>query len=302
MNATSARLGLIGAGTMGAPIARRLIDGGHALCVCDVSSAAVDALVAAGARAAANAREVAQAADIVFLSLPGTREVEAVMTAPDGLLAGARRGQIIVDLSTNAHDVVLRLFAMTHANGVALLDAPLSGGKAAAAKGTLTMMVGGEASALDTVRPILALFASNIFHVGATGMGTIAKLVNNQIFLTTAVAIQEGFVMAAKAGLDSNSLIGILAKASAGTYLGLAPLLLSKQYDNAFFKLGLAAKDMALIMQSAQSLGVALPSTSAANALYREAAAAQGGDKVFFATLETLEQKADTCVTPVRRA
>jgi 3-hydroxyisobutyrate dehydrogenase-like beta-hydroxyacid dehydrogenase len=293
---TGTILGMIGLGAMGAPICRRLIAAGHEMAVFDVDAAAAPAWRADGARFAASLEEVAGRARIVLLSLPGPAEVEAVTVGPGGLLAAARRGDVIVDLSTNAYATVLAMSEAAAKVGVHFVDAPVSGGVAGAVKGRLAVMAGGEAAAIARIEPVLAAFAARVFHAGPAGMGTMAKLVNNQIFLTAATAVQEGFVLAAKAGFDSTQLLEILKASSAGGYVGMAPLFLNRAFDEVIFRLGLAHKDLSLALKSADDLGVPMPQTRAALATYQDAIDQGLGGKVFYATLQALEANAGTQV------
>jgi 3-hydroxyisobutyrate dehydrogenase-like beta-hydroxyacid dehydrogenase len=287
---------MIGLGAMGAPICRRLMAAGREMVVHDVVPAARSAWEAEGARFAASPAEVADAARIVLLSLPGPAEVEAVTVGPGGLLAAARPGDVIVDLSTNAYATVRSLSEATAKVGVHFVDAPVSGGVAGAVKGRLAVMAGGEAAVIARIEPILPAFSARVFHAGPAGMGTMAKLVNNQIFLTASTAVQEGFVLAAKAGFDSAQLLEILKASSAGGYVGMAPLFLNRAFDEVMFRLGLAHKDLTLALKSADDLGVPMPQTMAALATYQDAIDKGLGDKVFYATLAALEANAGTRV------
>ena len=180
--------------------------------------------------------------------------------------------------------------------GIGFVDAPVSGGVAAAVKGRLAVMAGGADDAVERLRPLLAAFAANVFHVGPAGAGTIAKLVNNQIFLAAAIAVQEGFVLAAKAGLDASRLLDILKASSAAPYVALAPLFFARNFDAAIFKLGIAAKDVAIALETAATLDVPMTVTDAALQTYDAAIAHGLGDKVFYATLKILEEQAGTTV------
>jgi 3-hydroxyisobutyrate dehydrogenase-like beta-hydroxyacid dehydrogenase len=174
----------------------------------------------------------------------------------------------------------------------------VSGGLAGAVKGTLAVMAGGDAPVIETLAPLMAAFSARVFHAGPAGMGTIAKLVNNQIFLTAGTAVQEGFVLAAKAGLDSTVLLEILQASSAGGYIGMAPLFFARNFDRVVFRLGLAAKDLGLALETATDLGVAMPTSQGAAEVYRDAIAKGLADKVFYATLQALEQEAAVEVAP----
>lgn len=289
-------VGFIGTGTMGNPIAGRLLAAGHALVVFDAVPAAAANLVERGARRAASPRAVAAECPVVFTSLPGPAEVHAVVEGADGLLAPGATGLVHVDLSTSSYEAVQALHATEAAAGIALIDAPVSGGAHGAAQGTLSVMASGDRSAYDAVRPLFDAFAANVFYLGAPGRGTIAKLVNNLIFLSGALLVQEGFVLAAKAGLGARELLEIVNASSAKLYAGMAPLFFGRNFDMTLFKLGIAEKDIALALVSARELGAPLPLAEAAGETYRRAVEEGRADKVFFATLETLERAANTTV------
>ncbi len=287
-----AKLGFIGTGTMGNPIAGRLLDAGYELVVADASRSAAANLEARGARFVASPREVAQECAVVFTSLPGPSEVERVVSGEDGILAANECHIIHVDLSTSSYDAVRTLHAVEARAGAALIDAPVSGGAHGAAQGTLAVMASGESRAYDAVRPLFDAFASNVFYLGASGRGTVAKLVNNLIFLAGALVVQEGFVLAAKAGLGARDLLPIVNASSAKLYAGMAPLFFGRNFEMALFKLGIAQKDVALALESARDLAAPLPLSEAAAETYRRAVDEGRADQVFFATLATLERAA----------
>ncbi len=296
-SARADRVGFIGLGSMGAPIARRLLEAGHVLVVSDISRTHADDWTAAGAVFVDTPAEVASACQTVFLSLPGPREVEAVV---NGLTTTTQAGDVVVDLSTNAYATVVDLAERLAKAGVTFIDAPVSGGVAAAARGKLAVMAGGDGAAIAALDLLLQAFAGRVFHVGESGKGTIAKLVNNQIFLSASVAVQEGFVLAAKAGLGADTLLEIVKASSGAAYVGLAPLFFGRNFDNVVFRLGLAAKDLGVALASADDLGVPMPTTKAAHGVYRDAIEKGLGDKVFYATLRALE--ADACAEVAKLA
>ena len=295
----SRRVGFIGLGTIGAPMARRMVEAGHELHVHDLSEGAVAGLVDAGARAAGSAAEVAERCAVVFTSLPGPAEVRSVVTGSDGLLSTMRQGDVHVDLTTNSIEAVRELCELEAASGVAFLDAPVSGGAMGAERGTLTVMASGSEEAFQRVTGLMEAFAGTQFHLGATGNGTLVKLINNAVFLGSGLILQEGFVMGAKAGLDVQQLMEILKKSSGAVYAGLAGLLLGRDFENVIFKLGIAAKDLSLAAESAAALDVEMPVTSAAAELYAKAVGLGLQDEAFFATLKALEEAADVELPPV---
>src|SRR5262249_10249829 len=195
----------------------------------------------------------------------GPAQVRAVVEGADGLLAAKRPGLVHVDLSTSSYDAVQSLCAVEAAAGAVLIDAPVSGGAHGAAQGTLAVMASGERAAFGAVLPLFDAFASNVFYLGESGRGTVAKLVNNLIFLAGALVVQEGFVLAAKAGLGARELLPILNASSAKLYSGMAPVFLGRNFEMTLFKLGIAEKDVALALESARDLAAPLPLCEAAS-------------------------------------
>jgi 3-hydroxyisobutyrate dehydrogenase len=287
-----AKLGFIGTGTMGNPIAVRLLDAGHELVVSDAQRAATANLEESGARRVSSPREVASECAVVFSSLPGPAQVQSVVEGAHGLLSARRPGLVHVDLSTSSFEAVQTLAAVEAAAGATLIDAPVSGGAHGASQGTLAVMASGQRDAFDSVRPLFDAFASNVFYLGESGRGTIAKLVNNLIFLAGALVVQEGFVLAAKAGLGARELMQIIDVSSAKLYSGMAPLFFARNFDMTLFKLGIAEKDVALALESARELAAPLPLSEAAGETYRRAITDGRAEQVFFSTLQTLERAA----------
>jgi len=294
-------LAFVGTGTMGGPMAARLLGAGHDVRVHDAVAAATAPLVAAGATAWPSAAGAAAGARVAMLSLPGPAEVEAVVTGPDGVLAADPLPRVVVDLSTNAVPMVRRLRERCGAVGVVFIDAPVSGGVAKARDGTLTVMVGAEPDELDDVREVLGAIGSDLFHVGPSGSGAIAKLVNNQLFLAAAVLVQETYLVAGALGMEPSAVHRIVGASSAAPYVKLAPLLLSRRFDDVVFRLDIAAKDVRLALASAEVEGVDVPLTRAASEVYDTAVAAGDGALAFTATLRELERRAGIELPPLRR-
>lgn len=292
-------VGFVGTGTIGAPMARRLVDAGHSVRVFDPRADALAPLLEAGAEAAADVATLARGCETVLLSLPGPAEIEEVVAGPDGLLAHRERLTHVVDLSTNALALNRRLATDAAARQVHYLDAPVSGGKHAARKGTLSVMVGGDAQAFERVLGLLDCFAEHVFYMGPAGAGTLTKLVNNQIFLCASVLVQEGFVMGASAGMDPGSLLEVLKVSSAGPFMARAPLFLSERFDLDVFALHIAAKDVGVALESAQAVGASMPMTAAALDVYRDALAAGLGPEDFFATSKVLAERAGIELPPL---
>jgi 3-hydroxyisobutyrate dehydrogenase-like beta-hydroxyacid dehydrogenase len=296
-----AQLGFVGTGTMGQPMAGHLVDAGHGLRVFDRVAEATSTLVDRGAESVAAASTAADGAECVFLSLPGPEHVEAAVIGPAGVLAAPNPPAMVVDLSTNSVEMVRALRTRCDDAGVAFVDAPVSGGLVRARAGTLSVMVGATAAEFERVRPLLDCFGEHVFHVGDPGTGTIAKLVNNQVFLAAGAVVQEAFVLATAAGLDPAALLPVLKASSAGPYLALAPLLLGRAFDDVIFRLDIAAKDLDLAVASGSAVGADLPVTTAAAELYAAAVGAGFGAEVFHVTLRELERRAGVEVPVLRR-
>jgi 3-hydroxyisobutyrate dehydrogenase-like beta-hydroxyacid dehydrogenase len=246
------RLGFVGTGTMGAPMAGCLIDAGHQLTVYDVRPDATAALCARGAHSVENPAALARASEVVFASLPGPTEVEhAALDAGSGVLAGLQRGGAYIDMTTNAPAVARRVAEACRARGVEMLDAPVSGRPP-----TMTVMVGGDEAVFARYRPLLAAMAGNIFYVGGPGAGCTAKLVTQYLGYTNFVAALEGMLIGAKAGID----LGVLAQivpVSAGasrTFDNIPRSVLPGSFT-AGGTLDIVAKDLQLARDLAREVG-----------------------------------------------
>lgn len=297
-----AQTGFIGLGTIGGPMAARIAQSGQPLRVLDLEPAAVGRLVAVGASEAADITDLATSCETIFLSLPGPPQIEDVVLGSAGLLASTDGTlKTIVDLSTNSVSLNRQIAASASAKGIAYLDAPVSGGKIAAEKGSLAVMVGGDETAYNAAEHLIRCFGEHLFYMGASGAGTLTKLVNNQIFLCASVLIQEGFVMGAKAGMDPTDLLKVIKKSSAGTLMERAPLVLSRKFDMDLFSLAIAAKDVGVALKSAEDVGATMPMTAAAHEIYEEAMAQGLANEDFFATVKVLERAAGCELPPLRK-
>ena len=253
------RIGFIGLGKMGGPMARNLIDAGHSLVVHDLDPAAAAPHRERGASWADSPREVALASDIVLTSLPGPREVEQVALGEGGLIEGLAPGAVYVDTSTGSPTVIRRVAGRIEAAGAHMVDAPVSGGPMGAEAGNLAVMVGGDGGAFERVRPVLEVLGSSIAHVGDVGAGTVAKLVHNAISMTTRIAIQEGMALAVKAGVSPFAMLSVLRDASFGKQLVLTDhipdLVFRGDFDHPRFSLGMSHKDVGLALELAEEVG-----------------------------------------------
>jgi len=250
----SKRIGFIGLGNMGGRMTRRIVDGGVPVLGFDMNR---DAVTAAGATPAESAAQVVAESDYVLLSLPDSKVVERVVLADD-FIAALRPGQIVVDLSTAAPSSTQAIHARFQDLGVAYLDAGISGGAAAAEKGTLTLMVGGAAEALDEVRDTFAHFATNVFLLGGPGAGHSTKLLNNFLNAIALSATAEVMVAAKKAGLDLQTVLDVLNSSSGVNFAtqNRFPKIIHGDYLKGGLTNALMTKDVVLYVDHLHELGV----------------------------------------------
>lgn len=286
-------VGFIGLGNIGGPCAKHLLDAGHRVTVFDVDEAAAGRLASVGARSAGSAAEVAAASEAVMLSLPTPEASEAVVAGDGGVLAAGRSGLVVVDLSTNSVGTSRSLSEMCRQAGVVYIDCPVSGGAWAAERGDLALMPSGDEAAFDRVREVLVCFGKDDTRwLGPSGTGTLIKLINNQIFLVATQVFGEGYLLAAKAGLDTGRFLEMLRASSAGMYMPLADMIVKRQWESSSYDLSLAEKDLRLALESAAEIGTPLPLTRAAHDVLARSVEAGLGAKFFLGAMETLEAEA----------
>jgi 3-hydroxyisobutyrate dehydrogenase-like beta-hydroxyacid dehydrogenase len=246
------QLGFVGTGTMGHPMARCLLEAGHALTVYDIRRDATSNLCERGAQWADNPCAVAQVSEVVFTSLPGPTEVEqGVLDPRTGILAGLKPGGAYIDMTTNTPSVCRRIAEVCRARGIAVLDAPVSGRPPG-----MTIMVGGDAATFTTYRPLLACMGRNIFYVGETGSGCIAKLVTQYLGYSNFITALEGLLIGAKAGIDLRILAQIVP-VSAGasrTFDNIPRAVFSGEFTSGG-TLDIVAKDVHLACELAREVG-----------------------------------------------
>ncbi len=254
----SMEVGFIGLGTMGGPMAANLRKAGHALTVYDVRRASAESLIAAGAVWADTPQQVASASEVVFTSLPGPIEVEAVALGANGLLAGMRPNGAYFDVSTNSPTLVRKISAAFAERGAHMLDAPVSGGPSGAASGKLALWVGGDKAVFDRYKPVLDAMGDQAQYCGAIGAGSIAKLVHNLAGVCLQASLAEVFTMGVKAGLDPLALFEAVQQGVLGrrrTFDGFIGVMENK-FDPPSFALRLQHKDASLATALGRELGV----------------------------------------------
>lgn len=270
------KLGFIGLGIMGTPMAGHLRAAGHELFV-TTRSKLPQALLDAGAVACSSAAEVARAAEVIFTMVPDTPDVQKVLFGENGVAAGLAPGKTVVDMSSISPIETQAFAKQIEALGGEYLDAPVSGGEVGAKAASLTIMVGGKAEVFERVQPLLALMGKNITHVGKAGDGQIAKVANQIIVALNIEACAEALLFASKAGADPEKVRQALMGGFASSkILEVHAGRMIQRTFNPGFRIALHQKDLNLALQSAKSLGLSLPNTATAQELFN-ACAANGG-------------------------
>jgi 3-hydroxyisobutyrate dehydrogenase len=272
-----ATIGFIGLGNMGAPMAANLVKAQHSVTGFDLVAGAVAALDAAGGKVAASAAEAAAAGDIVITMLPAGPQVRAVYLGPDGIIAKAKKGALLIDCSTIDVETARLVAAEAAKAGIEMLDAPVSGGTMGAQGGTLTFMVGGPESAFARGRPVLEKMGRTIVHAGPSGSGQTAKICNNMILAVSMIGVCEGFALAEKLGLPAQTLFDITSTSTSACWAmtnycpmpGPVPAAPSNRGYAAGFTAANMLKDLRLSQQAAASASAATPMGAAAANLYQ---------------------------------
>jgi 2-hydroxymethylglutarate dehydrogenase len=253
-------IGFIGIGQMGKHMARHIMEAGFSLTVHDIIKEAARPLLEKGARWADTPAAIARTCQVVISSLPVPRDVESVIYGENGLKSAWKNGDIYIDMSTNSPTTIRRIADDAKAMGVAVLDAPVSGGTKGAEAGTLAIMVGGDTASLEKVRKVLETMGQRIFPVGRVGCGNITKLVNNMISLACNSISAEGFALGVKAGIDPEVLLEIIKVSTGDNWCARQyPLTTFKGNFEPGFKVSLAYKDISLALDCGEEYGVPLP-------------------------------------------
>jgi len=257
------KIGFVGLGIMGKPMAKNLLKAGYQLVVYDIVPAAVKEVAAAGAEAASSAKEAAQKTDIVITMLPNSPHVKAAVLGPNGVLEGAKPGMIIVDMSSIAPLAAKEVAAQAAEKGVEMLDAPVSGGEPKAIDGTLSIMVGGKKEIFEKCQTILSKMGASVVHCGDIGAGNTTKLANQIIVALNIAAMSEALVLGAKAGVNPEIIYQAIRGGLAGSTVldAKAPMLLSGNFKPGF-RIELHIKDLANAIETGHEVGVPLPLTS----------------------------------------
>ncbi len=291
------RIGLIGLGIMGKPMARNLLRAGYPLIVHNRRRAPMDELVELSARAADSPKQLAAGSNIVITMLPDSETVARVVSGENGIFDGAEPGTIVIDMSTTSPRVARELSISAEARGFAMLDAPVSGGEVGAQDATLSIMVGGTADAFTRVLPILRVLGSNVVHVGGAGAGQLTKAANQIIVALTIAAVAEALVLVAKAGGDP-------ARARQAMLGGFASSRILELHGQRMLTANFAPggrvrthhKDLQIALELAEQYGLTLPLTEQVDALFQELVQRGHGEDDHSALIKLLEDRAQVRV------
>jgi 2-hydroxy-3-oxopropionate reductase len=282
------RIGFVGLGIMGKPMAQNLMQVGYDLVVHNRSRGKVDELVAEGAEGAGSPREVAESSDVVFTMLPGPPEVREVITGEEGLLEGAREGSLLVDMSTSSPVLARELARTAQEKGVRMLDAPVSGGDVGAIEGSLSIMVGGGEEDFERARPLFEIMGKTVVHVGESGTGQTVKACNQILVALTIEAVSEALVLGSKAGVDPVKVVEVLSGGMAANNVMevKAEKFLSHDFEPGG-KVEFHHKDLGIALEASREYGVPLPVTAVVDQMF-EALMAKGRSEWDHSALLTL--------------
>ncbi|AIR70838.1 MULTISPECIES: 2-hydroxy-3-oxopropionate reductase [Dickeya] len=258
------KIGFIGLGIMGKPMSKNLIKAGYSLVVLDRNSAAVAEVVAAGATSAETAKAVAEQSDIVITMLPNSPHVKEVVLGENGVIEGARKGTVVIDMSSIAPLASREIAAALAEKGVEMLDAPVSGGEPKAIDGTLSVMVGGDKAVFDRSYEVMKAMAGSVVHTGDIGAGNVTKLANQVIVALNIAAMSEALVLATKAGVNPDLVYQAIRGGLAGSTVldAKAPMVMDRNFKPGF-RIDLHIKDLANALDTSHGVGAQLPLTAA---------------------------------------
>ncbi len=292
-----ADIGFIGLGIMGKPMAGHLVKAGHKVLVYDINAAPVQELAAKGAVACKSSKEVAEKTAIIFIIVPDTPDVEAVLFGKGGLAEGLKAGSIVVDMSSISPIATKEFAKKLAAMKVQMLDAPVSGGQVGAENAALSIMVGGDPGVFEKIKPYFELMGKNIVHIGGNGDGQTCKVANQIVVALNIEAVAEALLFASKAGADPVKVrAALLGGFAQSRILEIHGERMIKRTFNPGFRIRLHQKDLNLALQAARSMGLSLPNTATAQELFNAVAAQGGTDLDHSALVFALEKLANHAV------
>ncbi|HEX6709623.1 MAG TPA: 2-hydroxy-3-oxopropionate reductase [Rubrobacter sp.] len=285
------KIGFIGLGIMGKPMARNLIEAGYELVVYNRTREKAEELASEGATVAGSPKDVAEQSDIIITMLPDSPQVEEVLTGEDGVLEGVREGALIVDMSTISPVVTEELSEKTRENGASMLDAPVSGGDVGAIDGTLSIMVGGSDEDFERAKPLFEVMGKTVTHVGPSGTGQVVKAANQIVVALTIEAVSEALVLGSKGGVAPEKILDVLGGGLAGNKV--MELKREKMLGHSFdpgFRIELHHKDLGIALAAGREYGVTLPVTAIVDQMLQTLKMRGKGDRDHSAILTLIEE------------
>ncbi len=257
------KIGFIGLGIMGKPMAKNLIKAGYDLTVLDLNKSAIEELTALGAQAGESSKDVASQCDLIITMLPNSPHVMSAVLGAGGVVEGAKEGSVVIDMSSIAPLSSREISAALEAKGIAFLDAPVSGGEPKAIEGTLSVMVGGKKDVFDKYYEVMKAMAGSVVYVGESGAGNIAKLCNQVVVAINIAAVSEALILAKKAGVDPDLVYQAIRGGLAGSTVmeAKAPMMMDRNFKPGF-KIDLHIKDLNNVLETSHGVGVSLPITA----------------------------------------
>ncbi|MCB0212746.1 MAG: NAD(P)-dependent oxidoreductase [Anaerolineae bacterium] len=294
------KVGFIGLGIMGQGMTANLLKAGFPLTVWNRTAARMEPLVEQGATAAASPGEVAANSDITIICVSDTPDVEAVILGDDGVLANAKPGSVVIDCSTISPIVTRELHQKLAEKEVSMLDAPISGGSEGAAKGTLSIMVGGDAEIFQRAMPVFEAMGKKITHVGAAGAGQTVKLVNQILVVGNMLAVSEALLLAQAGGVDLQKTLEAVSAGAAGSWMlsNRGPQVIRRDWRPGF-TIDLQQKDVRLVLDAAAQLGVPVPGTALIHQMYNTLQKQGLGGDGNHALIKALEHLAGFEIEPI---
>lgn len=274
------KVGFIGLGTMGAPMARRLLEAGHEVTVHNRTREREEPLARSGARRAASPAEAAAGSDFLFTIVSDTADVQEVVLGPAGAVNGLDEGSVLIDMSTISPEITRDIAEELASRNVAMLDAPVSGGSEGAEQGTLSIMVGGDDATLERALPLLEVLGKSVKLIGPVGSGQLTKAINQVVIAGTYLAVAEGLTMGIKAGIDMQAVLDAISGGAAGSW-GLSnrgPNMIRNEYPLGF-RSRLHRKDLGIALEAARELGVSMPVAAYVEQLETSLLARELGDE-----------------------
>ncbi len=292
------KIGFIGLGVMGKPMAKNVLAAGYPMTVWNRTRSKMDELLVIGAKGANSPKEVAENSDIVITMLTDSPDVENVLLGPSGVIEGAMKGLIVIDMSTISPEATRRIAENLAEKGVKMLDAPVSGGEIGAIKGNLSIMVGGPKETFEECLPVFQVLGKRVTHMGPNGMGQTTKLCNQVICSLNIQAVCEGLILGAKAGLDLEKLLEVVTAGAASSWLlsNLGPKMLKRDFEPGF-RIRHQQKDLRLALSAAAELNLPLPGTSLVHQIFRIAEAEGLSEKGTQALIMAMEKIAECKLT-----